>query len=67
MRASQRRWLEPIGQNRYVWRAGTRGRIRIRFWFAYVKMQRVALQLLKKKSGIGAVLSELDSFEELSV
>ena len=30
-RASQRRWLEPIGQNGYVWTAGTRGRIRIRF------------------------------------
>ena len=55
-------WLTPIGQNRYVWRVGARGRIRIPNIFRARENVTRCIAAGPKKSGIGYVLSELDDF-----
>ena len=55
-------WLTPIGQNRYVWRVGARGRIRIPKIFRARENVSRCIAAGPKKSGIGYVLSELDDF-----
>jgi hypothetical protein len=64
--ALNRSWNTPIGQNEYVWRVGTRGRIRIRFLVRVRKNVSRCIAASGKKSGIGAVLSEQSSFAEVS-
>ena len=65
--ALNRSWNTPIGQNEYVWRVGTRGRIRIRFLVRVRKNVSRCIAASGKKSGIGAVLSEQSSFAEVSL
>ena len=65
--ALNRSWITPIDQNEYVWRVGTRGRIRIRFLIRIRKNVSRCIAASGKKSGIGAVLSEQSSFAEVSL
>ena len=59
--------MTPIGQNRYVWRVGARGRIRIPKIFRARENVARCIAAGPKKSGIGYVLSELDDLFGTSI